>query len=64
MDNRYLNELEIRYGRVTGEVVGEIVDGKRNAMLLQEITAKENLDLDQMIAWAMVTTSNTQDRRA
>jgi len=43
-------ELEIRHGRVTGEVAGEIVDGRRKALLLREIAASENLSLEQVIA--------------
>ncbi len=35
---------------MTGEVVGEIVDGRRKALLLREIAARENLSLEQVIA--------------
>jgi phosphoserine phosphatase len=50
IDYLHANELEIRDGRVTGEVVGEIVDGRRKALWLREIAAKENLSLEQVIA--------------
>jgi phosphoserine phosphatase len=50
IDYLHANELEIRNGRVTGEVVGEIVDGRRKALLLREIAAKENFSLEQVIA--------------
>jgi phosphoserine phosphatase len=50
IDYVYANELEIRDGRLTGEVVGEIVDGARKAALLEEIAARENLSMEQVIA--------------
>jgi phosphoserine phosphatase len=50
IDYLHANELEIRDGRVTGEVAGEIVDGRRKAWLLREISARENLSLEQVIA--------------
>ncbi len=50
IDYMYANELEIRDGRVTGKVVGEIVDGPRKAELLREIANKERLNLEQVIA--------------
>ena len=50
VDYVYANELEIRDGKLTGEVVGEIVDGERKAQLLREIAARENLSLQQVIA--------------
>ena len=40
IDYLHANELEIRDGRVTGEVAGEIVDGRRKALLLREIAAQ------------------------
>ncbi len=50
VDYVYANELEIRDGKLTGEVVGAIVDGERKAELLREIAARENLSLQQVIA--------------
>jgi len=44
------NELDIREGVVTGEVVGEIVDGARKATLLREIAEGEGLSMEQVIA--------------
>lgn len=44
------NELDIRDGVVTGEVVGEIVDGARKAALLEQIAAGEGLSMEQVIA--------------
>ena len=46
----FANELEIRAGKVTGDVVGQVVDGQRKAALLREIAAKENISLEQVIA--------------
>jgi phosphoserine phosphatase len=50
IDYVYANELIIRDGRVTGEVEGIVVDGKRKAELLREIADREGLNLEQVIA--------------
>ena len=50
MDYVFANELEIKDGVLTGQVVGTIVDGERKKLLLQEIAAIEQLDLKQVIA--------------
>jgi phosphoserine phosphatase len=50
IDYVYANELEIVNGKVTGNVTGTVVDGKRKAELLQEIAHKENISLEQSIA--------------
>ncbi|MEX1664752.1 phosphoserine phosphatase SerB [Zhongshania arctica] len=50
IDYVYANELIIRDGRVTGEVEGIVVDGKRKAELLREIAEREGLNLEQVIA--------------
>jgi len=49
-DYVYANELDIKDGVVTGEVKGDIIDGKQKANLLRKIAKKENLVLDQTIA--------------
>lgn len=49
-DYVYANQLEIIDGKLTGQVVGEIVDGPKKAELLQQIALKENLTLAQTIA--------------
>jgi phosphoserine phosphatase len=49
-DYVYANELDIRDGKVTGEVVGTIVNGERKAELLREIAAREGVRLEQTIA--------------
>lgn len=50
IDYVHANELAIENGKVTGEVVGRVVDGQRKAELLKEIAAVERLNLDQVIA--------------
>jgi len=50
IDYVYTNHLEIKDGKVTGEVVGTVVDGARKAQLLREIALKENISLEQTIA--------------
>lgn len=49
-DYVYTNTLDIQDGKVTGRVVGQVVDGQRKAELLQEIARKEGIDLQQVIA--------------
>jgi phosphoserine phosphatase len=50
MDYVFANELEIIEGKVTGRVVGDVVDGQRKAQLLRELANKENITLEQVIA--------------
>ena len=50
IDYVHANELVIRDGRVTGEVEGIVVDGKRKAELLRQIAEREGLDMEQVIA--------------
>ena len=50
IDEVHANLLEIEDGKVTGRVVGQIVDGERKAQLLQEIASKEGINLEQAIA--------------
>ncbi len=49
-DYVYANQLEIASGVVTGNVVGEIVNGERKAALLKELARRENIALEQVIA--------------
>ena len=49
-DYLYANELDIKNGVVTGNVVGDIVDGEKKALLLRELARKENIALEQTIA--------------
>ena len=50
IDHLHANELRIEDGVVSGEVVGEIVDGRRKADLLQKIAREEAISLEQVIA--------------
>lgn len=50
IDYVYANELAVSDGKVTGEVVGEIVNGERKAQLLRELADREGLSLKQVIA--------------
>ena len=49
-DYVYANELEIENGKLTGNHVGDIVDGKRKAELLRLIAQVENVDIRQTVA--------------
>lgn len=50
IDFVHANTLEIVDGKLTGRVLGEIVDGQRKAALLREIAAQEGISLEQTIA--------------
>lgn len=50
IDYVYANELEIVDGKLTGNYIGNIVDGKRKAELLRLIAQVENVDIAQTIA--------------
>lgn len=49
-DYLHANQLEIVDGKLTGRLVGEIVDGERKADLLRRIAELEGLTLEQTIA--------------
>ncbi|MCP3906832.1 MAG: phosphoserine phosphatase SerB [Oceanicoccus sp.] len=50
IDYVYANDLEIVDGKVTGNVIGRVVDGARKAELLKSIAEQENISLEQSIA--------------
>ncbi|WP_111642579.1 phosphoserine phosphatase SerB [Marinimicrobium alkaliphilum] len=50
IDYVYANELDIVDGKVTGRVVGQVVDGQRKAELLAMLAAQEGISLEQVIA--------------
>jgi phosphoserine phosphatase len=50
IDYLHANELVVRDGVVTGDVLEPIVDGARKAALLQELAADNGLSLEQCIA--------------
>ena len=50
LHHAYANVLEFVDGKLTGELVGPIVDRERKAALLREIAAKDNVPLSQTVA--------------
>lgn len=50
LDYAYANVLEIKENKLTGEVLGDIINGKRKAELMEEIAQRENISLDQVVA--------------
>lgn len=50
IDYVYANELEIVDGKLTGNYLGDVVDGKRKAELLRLIAQVEKVDIAQTIA--------------
>ncbi len=50
LDYAFSNRLEIKEGKLTGEILGEIVDGKKKLALMEEIAKKEKIPLSQVIA--------------
>jgi phosphoserine phosphatase len=50
IDFAWSNTLEIENGKLTGRVVGPIVNAQRKAELLQELSEREGVPLDQVIA--------------
>ncbi len=49
-DYAFANELEMKNGKLTGRVLGDILDGKRKALLLRTIAQSEGISLDQVVA--------------
>ncbi|MGB8248061.1 MAG: phosphoserine phosphatase SerB, partial [Chlorobium sp.] len=50
IDYVYANTLEIENGKLTGRVLGKVVDGARKAELLGLLAEKENISLEQTVA--------------
>ena len=50
LDYAFANELEIKDGKLTGKVLGEIINGESKAEILEDIADKENISLDQVVA--------------
>ena len=50
LDYVFTNALEIKEGKVTGSVTGDIIDGHRKAEILKTIATVENISLQQTIA--------------
>lgn len=49
-DYAFANELEIVDGKLTGRVIGEVIDAKKKAVILSQIAEREQLSLKQTIA--------------
>ncbi len=50
IDHAYANTLEIVGGRLTGRIIGDIVDRQGKEMLLRRIAEEEGVPLDQTVA--------------
>ena len=50
IDYVYANTLEIVDGKMTGEVIGDIVDAQSKANILTSIAEREGITLEQTIA--------------
>lgn len=50
LDYAFANQLEIYNGKLTGKVVGEVIDAHRKAFILQTLAQGEGISLDQVIA--------------
>ncbi|TWO33055.1 phosphoserine phosphatase SerB [Seonamhaeicola sediminis] len=50
IDYVYANQLEIKDGALTGNYIGEIVNGEKKAEYLMEIAKKEGIHINQTIA--------------
>ncbi|MCD4677481.1 MAG: phosphoserine phosphatase SerB [Desulfobacula sp.] len=50
LDYVFTNNLEIKEGKITGNVTGDIIDGPKKAEILKTITTVENIGLQQTIA--------------
>lgn len=49
-DYVYAHELEIAEGMLSGNIIGDVIDGFRKAALLREIARREDISLEQTIA--------------
>ena len=50
LDYVFANVLEIKDGKVTGNITGDIIDGPKKAEILKTIATVENINLQQTIA--------------
>ena len=50
VDYMFANELEIEDGKLTGNVVGDVVDGEKKAACLRMIAEEEEISLNQVVA--------------
>lgn len=50
IDYVFANQLEIKEGKLTGNYIGDIIDGAAKAELLRKIAFKEDIHLEQTVA--------------
>lgn len=50
LDFAFANELGVKNKKLTGKIVGNIIDGEQKAKILEMIARKEGVSLDQVIA--------------
>ena len=50
LDYVFTNRLEIKDGKITGKLEGDIIDGRKKAEILRTIAKVENINLQQTIA--------------
>ncbi|MCX8118624.1 MAG: phosphoserine phosphatase SerB [Desulfobacterota bacterium] len=50
LDFAYANELEIKQGKLTGRVIGRIVDNAYKAKIVHQVSEAEGIHLDQTVA--------------
>ncbi|MBC8258627.1 MAG: phosphoserine phosphatase SerB [SAR324 cluster bacterium] len=50
LDYGFANTLEVKNGELTGQILGEILDGHQKGVILREVARKEKLLSDQVIA--------------
>ncbi|MCW8829174.1 MAG: phosphoserine phosphatase SerB, partial [Gammaproteobacteria bacterium] len=50
IDYVYANQLDFKDGKLTGKVVGDIIDGRMKAKLLRQLAEQEGISLEQVIA--------------
>lgn len=50
LDHTFANRLEIRDGRLTGRLLGDIVDGSRKASVIDELAGAYQTDRDRVVA--------------
>ncbi len=50
LDHTFANRLEISDGRLTGRLVGDIVDGSRKASVIDELAGLYRIDRDRVVA--------------
>ena len=50
LDYAYANKLEVADGKLTGKVVGRVVDAEQKAVLLEQVACRERINMDQVVA--------------